>query len=106
MTSGVVVECVCVFSGPFPVAGSSGLYLVCRETETLRAGVSGRRGGARASGGAQAADVGPSGGAAQLHARRWRRPSVLLAAVCSGLIRLSTFFSLQPPQACGPQRRA
>lgn len=71
MTS--VIKCKIVeihFIALFPVAGSSGLLLRCGAAAAVRASVSGRRRGAGAAGGAQAADAGPSGGAAQLHAGR------------------------------------
>lgn len=87
-----------------PVAGSGRLLLRGRATAALRATLPGRRRGAGAAGGAEAADAGQSSGAAQLHAGRRRSPDLLLAAVCPGLVRLPTLLPLQPPQPRGPQR--
>lgn len=88
------------------MAGGGGLLLHGGAAAAVWVRVSGRRRGAGAAGGAEAADAVQSGGAARLHAGRRRRPALLLAAVCSGLVRLPALLPLQPPQPRGPQRRA
>lgn len=89
-----------------PVAGSGGLLDRGGAAAAVRAVVPGRRGGAGAARGAEAADAGQSSGAARPHAGRGRRPAFLLAAVRPGFIRLPAILPLQPSQPCGPQRWA